>query len=175
MIKFKNQRKLVKLGSVFALVLVAGVVYAALSGTLTFNGVVNLGGNVELTIIDTDDHQYPNGVEVDVEVAGDGQSADFTVTLNSSDDYATIRFEIENTGTLPAEVTSITAPIVVESTDGDPDAVIVTLTFPDVTDVLDPGDIVLAYIDIVWDDDPLYEEEEGEFTFTIELDYEKAS
>jgi len=179
MLKFKNQRKLAALGLVFALMLIAGTVYAALSGTLTFDGTVILsGGDVELTI-----EYYPEESSVsgygDIElISNDGQTATFTVTLKEPGEYAYVPFDIRNTGSLDAEITAVNLSggvTAVDPTGNDPDAVILTESFPSLGTqdaLIDVGDYKTYYFEIEWDED--YSSETGEYTFTVTLDYEQA-
>jgi hypothetical protein len=175
MLKFKNQRKLTTLGLVFALMLIAGVVYAAVSGTLTFNGTVILGGGeFGLKIVELDgSHLITNG-EIEVDVAADGQSATFTVTLEGPGDYADIWFEIQNTGSLDFDVASVGGvPIsVTASGTGDTDAIITGLTFPAMGDTIYAGTAEDAVFSVEWDD--AYPDEADVYTFTVTLDYEQA-
>lgn len=100
----RKNRKLYTLLLLFALTLIAGIVYAATSGVLTFGGTVNFGDTVELAIVDLTD-SGPTDANSTIKVNKiDNQTVEFTVSLAAPGDEVSMSFFVENIGTLPATV-----------------------------------------------------------------------
>ena len=109
--KTKNKKMLAVL-LVFALVLIVGGVYAALSGVLSFEGEANLGDvappdeNLLLEL-------YENNIPMDASdpesggtmtISEDRQTAYFTVDLSEPGSEVIFSFDVRNTGTLDAHL-----------------------------------------------------------------------
>ena len=169
----KTNKRLSSLLVIFAIVLIAGVVYAAATGQLVFNGMVtlNAGQNVELIIVPDDDPDpTAKGSTGSMTVSSDGQSADIEVNLIEPGESVTLSFQVENTGDLPALINAITttntnAEIVISGdyTEIEGETVDIGETFP-----LFPVDIT-----VTWPGSGDAETDAGTYSFTIELDYEQ--
>ena len=167
----KKKNRLSALLVLFAIVLLVGFAYAALSGTLTFNGNVTLGGNVELEIVPTTSSDSTAGGSTGTMTLIDGQNADIDVTLTAPGESITLSFQVQNTGTLDALINGITTTnpnseftITGDYTDLDGETVAVGATEP-----LLPVDIT-----VTWPSTGDPNADAGDYTFTITLDYEMA-
>ena len=95
MSKIKNKKRLSTLAIVLAVVFVAGVVYAATAGALTFQGTVTLDPDVSL-VLSSDD---PN-----VSITVDGQIATFTLELPDASDEVEVDMTVTNEGNTAAKI-----------------------------------------------------------------------
>jgi len=133
MFNLKNKKLITVTSFILALVLTAGVAYAALTGVLTVEGNVNLDGNLALTweYIGQVEPDGPGGV-----VSVDGQ----TLTINDFDlnqpgDYVEFDLLILNDGSVDAIITGITytatAPLVLGGDIMDIVGDVITVEWPD--------------------------------------------
>jgi len=93
MSKIKNKKRLSTMVVAFAIIFAAGVVYAATTGALTFQGTVTLDPDVSLVLSSTD----PN-----VDISTDGQIATFTIQLPDASDDLDIDMTVTNEGNTAA-------------------------------------------------------------------------
>ena len=143
--KNNSKKQLTVIVIVFAIVLIAGVVYAALTGTLTFTGTTTLYSSSELEL------QFVEASETSTSTNGsvatlslepvDGipnQRARIEAVFVAEDDAVEFEFKVKNFGTAPAVITYI--PML------DPDVwniVIVGGTFRNLENkVIQPGDTI---------------------------------
>jgi len=171
----KRNKSLTTLALIFALVLIVGVVYAAASGVLTFNGTANLANlgptdyDVKLEIVDVvEPDTLPNGSTGTMVISSDGQTATIECDLKEPGDELEFKFKVENTGDDKALMTVV--PITVDNP-----AVAFDGTYLDLTgESLDGGDTSGEYTLIVeWDDQ--HDDQAGEtvtFSFTIDYEYD---
>jgi hypothetical protein len=163
MFNFKNKRFITVTSFILALVLTAGVAYAALSGVLTIQGNVTLDGDLKLEFMFFG--PAPPGAEVSdcgqILTINDG----FTLDKPGSFEYFDIG--IVNTGSIDAKIIAINttedAPIILGGTLFDfVDAVITVDEF-----------LVEAIFTVQWDADDAYAHlNAGETkSFKITLDY----
>jgi len=108
--KFRTRRYLSMLTIVFAICLSVGAAYAAISGTLQFNGDVTLGhaGSVSFNtdislqivpIVSNPIYEYDTRSYGTMTVSPDGQSATFTALIAEPGHTLGFTFEVHNTGT----------------------------------------------------------------------------
>lgn len=104
--KLKNRKLINTLVACFVVVLMAGTAFAFVSqGPLVFQGTANVDASLTVEIVDyrvidttSDDANY------NVTIALDGKSATFNVDLTQPEEVFAIGFDIQNMGTLPAEI-----------------------------------------------------------------------
>ena len=165
---------------VFAVLLIAGVAYAASNGVLIFNGVVNLGPavDVEAIIVPQGGGTFTgsNGESGDMVVNSDGSIATITVDLKNPGDAVTLQFQVRNTGATDIEITDVTTSDILDSS-SNVETNAITISGDYATDLegetIDAGDISGIYdITVEWPDDADAEDFRDEtFTFTIAVDY----
>ncbi|MCL2013505.1 MAG: hypothetical protein FWG69_00800 [Oscillospiraceae bacterium] len=169
----KNKKRGSALVLVFMLVIIMGVVYAAASGTLTFNGTATMGADCELWILpEIAQPELPNGSEGTMVVNSGGQSATITVDLKEPGDTLTFQFSVQNSGARDAKITAATLNTGISNPDL---ALAVGGTYTDLANhTIATGQTVTGYtITVGWSDNEAFEDiDSGTYTFTIELPYE---
>jgi len=185
----KNQKRLVSVALVCAIMFVVGAVYAAANGTLLFDGKATLTPNeVELVIRTWDDSatgtndymedSLTDGSAGTMTVSADGQTATIEVGLVAPGDTLTFEFWVENTKTTDAEITAVNVTNDTEILLGGDYADI--LTNDNV--IIGGGQSGLYSIEVTWNpaEPDATSDSDGDgvpdtfFVFTIELPYQLA-
>ena len=93
MSKIKNKKRLSTVAVAFAIIFVAGVVYAATAGALTFQGTVTIDPNANLVLSSSDSS---------VSISSDGQTATFTIEFADASDTVSVPMKVANEGNVDA-------------------------------------------------------------------------
>ena len=167
----KNRKHLFALMLGLAVLLLVGFVYAAITGTLIFNGNVTLGADLELTIVPTTATATTSGGSTGTMTLIDGQNAEIDVNLTEPGESVTLSFKVENTGSLDALINGITTAntntefvISGDYTDLDNEVVAVGTFFP----------LTEVDITVTWPITGDANTDAGDYTFTITINYEVA-
>ena len=167
---------------ILAIFLLSAIVYAAITGLLTFTGtaLLNPGLRVEFVAADFvgDPADAANGESINI-IGPDNQELVFTVYLDAETESRTVEFTIQNTGTVDALLGSL----VETSNSANPGVTVLwpSSTFYDQT--LVPDATLSDEIVVTWDsgfdpsDLPLVTvggKNYYEVSFTAELDYDQA-
>ena len=167
----RKKTHLLALTLIFAVVLLTGFAYAALTGTLTFNGNVTLGADLELTIVPDAPFVSTAGGSTGAMTLINGQTAQIDVMLTAPGESVTLSFQVENTGGVDALIgtfvlsnTNSQFVITGDYRDLEGETVAVGATEP-----LTPVDIT-----ITWPSTGDATADAGNYTFTLAVDYEMA-
>jgi hypothetical protein len=164
MYKLKKQRFLSTLTLVFALMLTVSAVYAATSGSLTFNGSATFGTELELRIVPiTYMVGLPNLSRGTMQVSTDGQIATIEATIINPGETVEFIFYLHNTGAVDARIESITEtsdfPVILSGNYTSLQTVVVAV-----------GNMTPEYRIVVgWDAN--HSNAKGEFSFTVTMNY----
>ena len=167
----KGKKHLTAMLVVFAVVMVATAVYAAVGGALDIGISVTLAPNVRLEIVPYADFDIlPNGSTGSMTVAPDGQTATITANLLEPGDEIFFAFGVENTGSGDAEITAVNLAQTVGPSNN---AVVFTGSYQSASGIVPFGDEVGPFdIYIRWD--PAVANADGDYEFTISLAYDAA-
>ncbi|MDR2736221.1 MAG: hypothetical protein LBB49_01510, partial [Gracilibacteraceae bacterium] len=97
---------------VLAVFLLSAIVYATLTGLLTFNGTALLNASLRVEFVNdppttpTIEGGVDTGNDEEVEVSASGQTLSFTVYLEEPGESKEVTFHLENKGTADAELTN---------------------------------------------------------------------
>ena len=167
----RNRKYLFPLMLGLAVIILMGFVYAAITGTLIFNGNVALGADLELTIVPTTASASTSGGSTGTMTLIDGQNAQVDVNLTEPGESITLSFKVENTGSLDALINGITTTntnsefvISGDYTDLDNEVVAVGTFFP----------LTEVDITVTWPSSGNANTDAGNYTFTITINYEVA-
>jgi len=164
----RNKKKLATVLAIFSLILAIGIVYAAVAGTLTFNGTVNLDDFVKLDIVNAS----VNDAGSSINVSPDKQSATLVANPAAPGDAVTFSFKVQNVGNADAVIDSVVLTDVNGALVGD-------VTISGDYDLLENeivqiGDTTGSYTIIVtWDSAAV--SAAGTDTFKVTMDYSKAA
>ena len=160
----KDRRKLYGIAGIFALLLVVGVVYAATTGTLFFNGTAGLNTNVRLNIVDEAITDPKQDESVSVNAAKD--TLTFTVHLDNPGDTRYVKFKINNAGNTDAILGTLsTTPPAAASG--------VTVNWPSLDGVIiNTGDTSTEYtVEVHWN--PSYPNATQDVSLSASINYQQ--
>jgi len=160
----KEKKKLYITIAILVILLISALVYAAVTGILTFSGIAVISKNVDLNIVDESIVGKTSGDGQSVSVTNSGHTLTFTVNLENPGVTKTINFKIQNIGSVDAKLASL-------STTAPSDAA-VDVTWPSLNGVVvTTGETSSEYsIDVTW----LTEagsEPAGSVTFSATINY----
>ena len=179
MFNLRRKKRLTTLAIVFALLLVTSVVYALGVGALNFQGNVSLAPVGELIIVVTEGESGTdllNSSYGTMTVSTDGKTATISGRLMGAGESLEFEFYVENTGTVDYEIINvdevITPPVGLVGSNpfalgGD---------FSDLEgEIIDVGSTSFppSLLTVEWTDG-VNDSAEGDFEFTITLDYDPA-
>ena len=167
----KNKKYLSTILLAFAFILIAGVVYAAANGQLTFDGNVRLfpptlDQDAKLIIIPAEDPKpTPNGSKGGMRVVSDDR-AEIEVEIHAPDKSVAVSFQLKNDGKVPVVINAV-RPI-----NENPDIFAIGGDYDEFDGYrIEPGEtepLTSFAIEVI--SKQAYADDK--YTFTIEMDYE---
>ena len=151
--------------TVLAVLLVTGVVYAAVSGILSFGGTSRFASNVQLMIVSPVVANPEAGDSATVNAAGD--TLNFSVLLLTPGESRQVSFHVENVGNTAARLGAISPSDLVTDSG-------ITVNWPQMEgDVIEAGATGDVYtVTVYWD--PAYAGTTQEAAFSATINYEQA-
>ena len=150
---------------VFAFLLVGGIAYAALTGTLDFHGTVGFNPNVRLNmVVDAEPIANPKEGE-SAAVDPTGQTLTFTVRLDEPGETRNVRFRIENAGNVSATLGTLSTTTTPATGSG------INVSWPSLNGVSVVAGAITAehIIAVSWD--PAYPQATQEVTVSASINY----
>lgn len=159
---------------ILLVLLAVAVGYAALSQTLTINGIARISSewNVKFKSITLASSSGAVEAEATPSLDTSKVAATFDVTLEKPGSYAEYTVVVENAGTINAKLSSITDLTTINA--DAPTDIVYSITGPSVNDVLNSKDEHTYTVRVEWNANSTEIPTETEKAVTIELVYDQA-
>jgi hypothetical protein len=157
----RERRRIYTIVAAFSLLLVGGIIYAAVTGNLAFDGTAGFNPNVRLNMVQEQIVNIKAGESVTVDPSG--QTLTFTVRLDEPGENRNVRFRIENVGNTGATLGTLTTT--------PPTGNGVNINWPTLNNVaVEPGTTTGEHmITVTWD--PAYPQATQDVTLSATINY----